>query len=305
VFQIEHQAPLPGHPMDAQYRGVDPGFFRAAGIPILRGRSFALSDGIGVDDKHPLPGAVVINQALARQFFSSQDPIGRFITLYWFVGNSAERSVLRYRIIGISGDALERPQSPAQPTFYLPLLDGDSTEISIILHTGTGSATPASAARSAIRRVDPDVAVFAVQSMDESLSETTLDQMFLMTLLAAFAGIAVFLATIGVYGVVSWGVSQSAKEIAIRIALGATRREVHRMVLVRGLRPALLGIAIGVPAAAFLTQLMRGILFDVGPMDPVTFAFVPAMLLTITVIACLAPAIRAARIDPMIGLRVD
>ena len=305
VFQIEHQASPADRRMDAQYRGVDPGFFRAAGIPILRGRSFTASDGIGVDDKRPLSGAVVINQALAKQFFPAQDPIGRYITLDWFVGNNTERTVLRYRVIGISGNVLERPQSPPQPTFYLPLLDGDSTDISIILHTGIDPSAVAGEARSVIHGVDPDLPVFGLQSMSESVSETTRDQKFVMTLLVAFAGIAIVLAVVGLYGVVSWGVSQRVNEIAIRMALGATRGEVHRMVLAKGLRPGLLGIAVGIPVAASVTGLLQGLLFQVRPVDPFTFTVVPLMLLAITVLACSVPAIRATRVDPTIGLRVD
>jgi predicted permease len=305
VFQIEPRPSTPDRPMDAKYLGVDPGFFRAAGIPILRGRSLTLSDGIGVDDKHPIPGAVVINQALARKFFPSEDPVGKFLALDWFVGNNTERSALRYRVVGVSGDVLERPQAPAQPTFYLPLLDGDSTDLVIILHTAIDPGSVAGGARSAVRRVDPDLAVFGIRSMEESVNQTTRDQQFVMTLLAAFAGIAMVLAAVGLYGVVSWGVSQRVKEIAIRIALGATGREVHRMVLLKGLRPALLGIAIGIPAAASLTGLMQGFLFGVRPIDPLTFTVVPLLLLGITVLACSVPAVRATRVDPTIGLRVD
>ena len=305
VFQIEHQASPPGRLMDAQYRGVDPRFFRAAGIPILRGRSFTVADGIGLDDKHPLPGAVVINQALAKQFFPSQDPIDRYITLYWFVGNNTARTLLRYRIIGITGDVLERPQSPARPTLYLPLLDGDSTDISIILHTEIDPGAVASQARSVIHRMDPDLPVFGLQSMSESVSETMRDQKFVMTLLAAFAGIAIILAAVGLYGVVSWGVSQRVNEIAIRMALGASRSEVHRMVLLKGLRPALIGIAIGTPLAASAAGLLRGHLYEVRPVDPFTFTVVPLMLLAVAALSCSVPAIRATRIDPVIGLRID
>lgn len=305
TFEIENRAAPAGHMMDAQYRGANPEFFRAAGIPIMRGRSLALSDGIGVDDKHPLPGAAVINQALAKKFFASQEPIGRFITLDWFVGNNTERSRLRYQIVGISGDVHERPQSPALPTFYVPLLDGDSTEISIVLHSQAAAGAVAAAARAAVRGLDADLALFAIQSMDDSRGETTLDQKFVVSLLAAFAGIAVILATVGLYGVVSWGVSQRRKEIAIRIALGASAREVHWMVLSRGLRPAAWGILIGIPAAASVARLMQGLLFGVRQIDPVTFTLVPLLLLAITVLASSLPAIRATRVDPTIGLRVD
>ena len=139
----------------------------------------------------------------------------------------------------------------------------------------------------------------------ESVSETTRDQKFVMTLLAAFAGIAAVLAAVGLYGVVSWGVSQRVKEIAIRIALGASRREVHSMVLLQGLRPAILGIAIGIPAAIAVSRVLRGFLFDVGPMDALTFTVVPLLMLTVTVLASSVPALRATRVDPTIGLRVD
>ncbi len=304
IFQIEHEATRRDHPMDAQYRGVNPEFFRAAGIPILRGRSFTLADGIGVDDKRPLTGAVVINQALARKFFAD-DPIGKYIRLDWFVGNNAAPSALRYRIIGISGDVLERPQAPAQPTFYLPLLDGDSSEISMVLHTRGDAGTAVAEARSVVRKLDPDLAVFGVQSLGESVSETTRDQKMVMTLLAAFAGIAILLAATGLYGVVAWGVSQRVKEIAIRMALGASSRSVQGMVLWRGLRPALVGIALGVPLAASVTGLMRGLLFEVAPVDPVTFLVVPVMVVGVTVVASAVPAARATRLDPNVGLRVD
>ncbi len=147
--------------------------------------------------------------------------------------------------------------------------------------------------------------MFGVQSMDESISETTRDQKFVMAVLAGFAGIAVVLAAVGIYGVVSWGVSRRVKEIAIRVALGASTGEVHRMVLLKGLRPAVVGIAIGIPAAISVTGLLRSFLFQVGPIDPLTFIVVPLLLLGITVLASSVPAIRATRVDPTIGLRVD
>ncbi|HTQ55288.1 MAG TPA: ABC transporter permease [Bryobacteraceae bacterium] len=305
VFQIENQPAPAGHPPDAEYRGVNPDFFRTAGIPILRGRAFEAADGIGVDDKNPHPGAAIINQSLARRFFPNQDPIGRYLTMDWFVGNNAERSLLRYRIVGVAGDVLERPQAPAQPTLYLPVLDGDSAEISIILNTGIGAAAVIGDARAAIHRIDPDLALFGVQSLAESLSETTRDQQFVMALLAAFAGMALLLAAFGLYGVVSWGVSQRAKEIAIRMALGASSQEVRRMVLWKGLRPALFGIAIGVPAAASIRGLIESFLFEVRTLDPATFIFVPLLLIAVTTAASLVPATRATRVDPTAGLRVD
>jgi len=305
VFQIENQPASSNRLPDAGYRGVNPEFFRAAGIPILHGRSFNLSDGIGLDDKRPGTGAAIVNQAFAKKFFPAADPVDHVILLNWFVGNNTSQSALRYRIVGVSGDVLEQPQSPAKPMFYLPLLDGDSTEISIVLNVAAGAPAVASDVRSVVRKLDPDLALFGIQSLHDSIDETTGQERFVMTLLGAFAAIAVVLAAVGLYGVVAWGVSQRTKEIAIRIALGATRGQVRTMVVTNGLRPALLGLAIGLPSAAWLTGLLQSLLVDVRPTDPITFTLVPLLLLAVTVLACVAPAIRATRVDPTVGLRVD
>jgi len=305
VFQIENQPSPAGKLMDAQYRAVDPGFFRAAGIPLLQGRPFTVRDGIGLDDKHPHPGNVIINQALAKQFFAAQDPIGKYLTLYWFVGNNVERTRLRFRVIGIAANVLERPQGSTEPTFYVPILDGDSTDISIILHTTRDPDSIVAEARSIIHRMDADLSVFGVQSVRELIGETTRDTQFIMALFGLFGGLAIALAAVGLYGLVSWGVSQRVNEISIRIALGATRGEVRQMILIKGLRPALIGIAIGVPFTAFAASLLRNLLFQVRPVDPFTFIVVPLMLLGVAILASSLPAIRATRIDPNIGLRSE
>jgi putative ABC transport system permease protein len=305
VFQIENQPSPAGRLRDAQYRAVDPSFFRASGIPLLQGRPFTSRDGIGLDDSQPHTGQVIINQALAKRFFAAQDPIGRYLTLYWFVGNNSERTLLRYEVIGVAANVLERPQAAAYPTFYVPILDGDFTDISVILHTTNTPRSIVTEARSIVHRMDADLPVFGIQLVSESVGETARDRQFTMTLIASLAGLAVVLAAVGLYGVVSWGVSQRVNEISIRMALGATFGEVRKMILLEGLRPALLGVAIGIPGAAFATGLLRSLLFQVRPFDPLTFVVVPLMLLAVAALASLLPAIRATRIDPTAGLRSE
>ena len=153
--------------------------------------------------------------------------------------------------------------------------------------------------------MDADLSVFGVQSVRELIGETTRDTQFIMALFGLFGGLAIALAAVGLYGLVSWGVSQRVNEISIRIALGASRGEVRQMILIKGLRPALIGMAIGVPFTAFAASLLRNLLFQVRPVDPFTFIVVPIMLLGVAILASSLPAIRATRIDPNIGLRSE
>lgn len=144
-----------------------------------------------------------------------------------------------------------------------------------------------------------------IQLVSESVGNTARDRQFTMTLIASLAGLAVVLAAVGLYGVVSWGVSQRVNEISIRMALGATYGGVRKMILLQGLRPALVGVAFGIPGAALATGLLRSLLFQVRPFDPLTFAVVPLILLAVAAVASLLPAIRATRIDPTAGLRAE
>jgi ABC-type antimicrobial peptide transport system permease subunit len=153
--------------------------------------------------------------------------------------------------------------------------------------------------------MDADLPVFGTQLVSELVGETARDRQFTMSLIALLAGLAAILAAVGLYGVVSWGVSQRVNEICIRIALGATPGEVRKMILLKGLRPALVGVAIGIPCAALATGLLRSLLFQVSPVDPLTFAAVPLLLLVVAAVASWLPAIRATRIDPTAGLRSE
>ncbi len=305
VFRIEGHPMPPGHMMDAEYRQVSPGFFRSAGMPLVAGRTFTERDGIGLDDQHPRPGQAIVNENFARRFLPSEVALGKQIELYWFVGNSRTQTLLKYEIVGVTRDALDRPDAGARPVFYLPMFDGDSGDVNIVLHTaGAGASIPAQA-RAAIHQLDSDLAVFGVHTVNEVVGETIQDRRHVAGLFGAFAILAIVLATVGLYGVVSSGVVQRRNEIAVRMAIGAGTGDVLRMVLLSGLRPAIAGVFAGIPCALAAGRFFRTLLFEIHPADPVTLAAVVLMLLACASLASIVPARRAARIDPTIGLRAE
>ena len=305
VFQIEGHPSPSGHLTDAEYRQVSPEFFRAAGVPVLEGRAFTERDGIGMDDKQPHAGQVIVNRSFAQRFFPSETALGKHVELYWFVGNNAKPTLLNYEIVGLAGDALERPDAAAQPIFYLPIFDGDSDDVNIVLHTATADSGVSVQAQSVIHQLDSDLAVFGVQTVSQLVGDTIQGRRYMTLLFGAFAILAIVLATVGLYGTVSWGVLQRRNEIAIRIAIGASRNDVVKMVLARGLRPTIAGVVAGIPCALLTLRFLSSLLFETRPSDPLTFAAVPLLLLAIAALASFLPAVRAARIDPMIGLKIE
>jgi putative ABC transport system permease protein len=189
---------------------------------------------------------------------------------------------------------------------YFPMLDGNRSEATyIVLHTSAGDHGIAAAARREIHSLDHDLPVFEIRTMDQIIGRSARNREFSVMLLGLFAGLALVLAAIGLYGVLSYVVSQRAGEIGIRMALGAQSGEVRRLVLVQGMKPALAGIVVGLVGAAFGMQLMRSLLFGISAGDPLTFVSVPLVLLVVATIACLIPAMRATRVDPTMALRQE
>jgi predicted permease len=300
VFLIEGRTLPPGQMMDTLYRGADPGYFKAAGIPLIEGRTFTPRDGAGFDDMHPQLDAAVVSQSFARSFLPGEDPVGKVI---YFPDDSLTRKYPHFRIVGVVGDVVKHLDAALQPTVYLPLLDGDFNEAYILMHTSGDPHTVAHAARHQIASLDPDLPVFEIRTMDEIIGRSAQNREFSVMLLGLFAALALGLAAVGLYGVLSYVVSQRAAEIGIRMALGAPSSEVRRLILVQGMKPAVAGIAAGLIGAAFSTRLLGGLLFGVGPGDAATFVSVPLVLLGVSTIACLIPAMRATRIDPTLALR--
>jgi ABC-type antimicrobial peptide transport system permease subunit len=177
--------------------------------------------------------------------------------------------------------------------------------VSILVHTAVDPQSEITSVRNEIRRLDPGLAVYQVRTMEELLGRSASDRQFTMLLFVAFAGLAVLLAAVGLYGVVSYAVSQRTAEIGIRMALGATSSDVSRLVVMQGLRPAIVGVTLGLVTALFASRILRSLLFGVTPVDPLTFALVPPLLLAVAALACYLPAIRATHLDPTIALRAE
>jgi predicted permease len=300
VFQIEGRALPPGQLNDALFRGADPGYFSAEGIPLLAGRTFTPRDGGGFDDRNPRPGTVVVSESFAKRFFPGENAIGKRIYFQW---EEAGRKFPHFEIAGIVGDVVKRLDAPVQPTMYLPLLDGDFHEAFLVMHTAGDPHSAAAAARRQIDAIDHDLPVFEIRTMEEIIGSSAQNREFSALLLGLFAALALGLAAVGLYGVLSYVVSQRTAEIGIRMALGAQSSEVRRLILFQGMKPALAGIVAGMIGAAFGAKLLRGLLFGIGAGDPLTFVSVPLVLLAVAATACLIPALRATRIDPTLALR--
>ena len=217
--------------------------------------------------------------------------------------DSPTRKYPHFEIIGIVGDVVKWLDASVQPTMYFPLLDGDWHEAYLVMHTSADPHSMISAARHEINALDRDIPAFQIRSMEDIIGSSAQNREFSVLLLGLFAALALVLAAIGLYGVLSYVVSQRTAEIGIRVALGAQPNELWRLILAQGMKPALAGMALGMVVAAFGAKLLRGLLFGVGAGDPLTFVTVPLVLLAVATIACLVPAQRATRIDPTVALR--
>jgi predicted permease len=296
-----------GKVLTAMERSVDLSYFTAAGIPLLRGRTFTERDGIGPDVNDPKLGSILISESMAKTVFPGEDPIGKRIFFDFEVqrGRLQAVPVPRYQIIGVVGDVLAALDAQPSPTLYRPLLDVANAGATVLMHTAVDPKSVIRPAQDEIHRIGSTLAINRVQTMDELLSASVAGRQFNMLLFASFAAMALLLAAIGLYGLVSHTVSQRKGEIGIRMALGASRTGVNKMVMVQGLKPAIAGVFIGLVAGAFAVRILQSQLFGVTPADPATFVIVPIVLLTVATLACVLPALRATRLDPTVALRAE
>jgi putative ABC transport system permease protein len=297
-FDVEGHPLPPGQFTLALNRAASPNYFATAGIPILRGRALTEHDGVGFDNQHPRTGAMVISESMAHEFFPNEDPIGKRI----YFGDAKSP---RYEVVGISSDVLISLADKPRPTMYRPIFDGDWTDFYAFVRTETEPGSLASAVAAEVNRLDPNLAVTEVRTMDDVLGSSSAHRQFTAFLIGCFAGIALILAAVGLYGVLYYVVGQRTNEIGIRVTLGATASEVRRLVLWQGMQPVFLGTALGLAAAVAVTRYFESLLFGVHAGDPATFVFVTALLLGVVFLACCIPAVRATRIDPAIALRVE
>ena len=279
------------------YRTASPDYFRALGIPLLRGRTFR------DDDREDRARVGVVSSSMAQRLWPGADPIGHRIAI------DPDKPIT---VVGVVGDVHHASlAAETQPTLYVPYRQDPWPSMSFVLRmkAAAGSGSPAAAAgveagiRAAIALVDKEQPVGAIRSMDQQLSRSLSRQRFSVTLLTAFGAIAVALAAIGLYGVLAFIVAQRRREIGVRIALGASARDVIRDVLGHGLRLTAIGMAIGLALALAVTRLMSALLFGIGAADVVTFAGASALLTAIAAAASLVPALRASRVDPLLALR--
>jgi len=287
--------PLP-NPSEAPVTGVSivtPGYFSTMGIPLVEGRLFTERDQDGA------PQVTIVSQALARRQFPNMNPIGQRLFVEW--GRQTP-----YQIVGVVGDVKHDGLDQAsQPTVYFPNAQETQTIATLMIRTGGDPMKLAPAAEQIIHAYDKDQAIAKIQPLDMFLSKSVARPRFQSVLLASFAGLALWLAAIGIFGVMSYSVAQRTHEIGIRVALGAQSDQVMRLVVGQGLLLALIGTAAGLVGAFALTRYLRTLLFNVSPTDWLTFTAVPLVLCAVAVAASYFPARRAIRVDPMAALRYE
>src|SRR5580700_2634328 len=293
-FNIVGNPPLPpGKSTTADYATVSPDYFRVMRIPLLRGRFFS------EHDTASNPNVAIISETLARRYFPNQDPIGRQMRF----GFSPNSNVPR-EIIGVVGDlrdaALSRKPGPMMyvPFAQAPLYGGE-----VVVRSSLSASSIAAGIRQTVQSIDTNLPVTDVESFPDAVGASIAQERFRTVLMSSFSGIALILAAVGIFGVISYSASQRTHEIGIRIALGAQQRDVLRLMLGQGTKLALIGLGAGALAALVLTRLMASLLYGVSASDPLTFGAVAIVLFGVAVTACYIPARRAMRVDPMVALR--
>ena len=293
-FQIEERRVPAGALPDIQTNIVTPNYFATIALPLKMGRWFTERD------SKDAPRVALINETAARQFWPNETPIGKRIT----VGVENPRAGDWVTIVGIVGDMHHRDLvSASEPQVYVPHLQETSGLMHLVVHTREQAASLASDVREAIRSIDKDQAVSNLEPMDRVLAESLGQPRFNTFLLNVFGLLALTLTIVGIYGVISYSVTQRTQEIGIRLALGAQRSDILRLVIGQGMAPIVCGMAIGLAAAIALTRVMSGLLFEIRATDPPTFVGVAFVLGTVALLACYIPAQRATKVDPLTTLR--
>ncbi|MCH8812282.1 MAG: ABC transporter permease, partial [Gemmatimonadetes bacterium] len=298
-FRVQDRAaPMQGEEPTAHYRQVTPGYFRTMGIDLIEGREF------DIQDDRTSGGVVVVNETLVRRYFPDEDPIGRtidglppHIALGGFLASEFE-------IVGIAEDVRYFGLAEAaQPSLYFPVAQAPFRRMNFTIRTAGVPESLIAAIRGEIVSMDSTVPIARVRTMDRILSDSVASDRFSMLLLTLFAVIALVLASVGIYGVTSYSISQRTAEMGIRMAVGANPGDVLKLVMVNGAKLAFAGVVLGLLGAAALSRILASQLYGVGATDPLTFAGVAGVLTLVALTATYVPALRAARIDPVLAIQ--
>jgi predicted permease len=295
-FTIEGKQPPPHEEFHARFHMATPDYFRALGTPLVRGRFFTDAD------TNEAPKVVIINHAMASRYWPNEDVIGKRFTL-----DDNPKDKDWFRIVAVVGDVKDKPNSPgAEPAFWWPHQQAPWwPEMSVVLRAGGDPRQLVNALRDQVKQLDPLLAIGNVRLMDQVADESIATPRFSFFLVGLFAGLAIVLAAIGTYGVISYSVSQRIPEFGLRLALGAPPSVMQLMVLLQAMRLAFGGAVIGLAVALVLARAMSSMIYNVSPTDPFTFVSVVTMVVAIALLACYLPARRAAKANPMVALRAD
>jgi predicted permease len=296
-FTIEGKQPPPHEEFHARYHMATPGYFRALGIPLLRGRFFTDAD------KPDTPLVLVINHAMAERYWPGEDAVGKRIT---FEDKPKDKDWIT--IVGIVGDVKDQPNSPgAEPAFWWPFLQAGygSPNLLLAVRSNADPQLLVDAIRSQVARLDPALAVADIRTMDKIVTASVATPRFAFLLVGLFGGLAIVLAAIGTYGVIAYSVSQRTAEFGLRMALGAQRLDVLRLVLFEAGKLVLAGTTAGILLALLLAQGLRSLIYHVSPADPLTFAAIGIGVVVVAILAGYIPARKATQADPMVALRAE
>ena len=295
-FEVKEQAPLsPGVGQSTNFYAVSADYFKAMGISLLRGRGFTERDNADA------PKVAVINEAMANKLFPNQEAIGQHITF-----DRRNNNLAWFEIVGIVRDVKEyglNQQTPLQT--YEPYLQQTLPAMTMVVRTAADPTNLSAAIRNEVRQLDAAQPISDIKTLNQIVSTSIGSQQFVVLLLGLFSVVALLLAALGIYGVLSYAVTRRTHEIGIRLALGASARDVLRLVIGQGMKLAGIGVMVGLVAAYALTRWMETLLFQVKATDPLTFAAIAALLTLVALLACWIPARRAAKVDPMIALRCE
>jgi putative ABC transport system permease protein len=292
-FQIEGRpAPAPGESVSVNYRSISPDYFRAMGAPLAAGRTFTEEEG------WQKMSAVIINQAFQRRYWPDENPLDKRIR----IGRAPDSPWLT--IVGVAADVKESGlNTDTEAGMYLPYVVAPAPAMTLVLRTVREPLSLAVAAGAAIRQVDSEQAVSNISTLEQLLSDTVAQPRFNTGLLALFALLALLLAAVGIYGVMSYAVTARRQEIGLRMAMGAQARDVLKLVVGQGMKLVAFGLALGLLAALGLTRWLKTLLFNVEATDPLTYAVIAALLAAVALLACYIPARRAMKVDPLVALR--